>query len=953
MKKVLKKVLSILIVAEIIFSFSSVAHAASVTGTYGNLKYEIVDGEAVITDCDASAAGTVEVPAEIDGCSVTKIGDEAFEECLDITEIILPDTINYIGFKAFTRTAIKEFVVPEGITVLRYRTFDYCTELERVVLPESLTEIEYSAFSDCSKLVDVNIPSSVTKIGSSAFSHTAITSVTIPEGVTSLVGVFDSCESLAEVNLPDSLMEIGRSCFYRCSSLASVNLPENLQTIGYSAFYFCEALTEIDIPSSVTLIDEYAFFECTSLAGSIVIPDGITEIKMMSFYNTEITDLYIASSVTSIGNNAFGQCSSLENIYYSGNIEAWNNVSIGTGSSYVERATIHYNYDSEINTLGSIEYVISENEIRIIGCDPKAQGVIDIPSEIDGCPVTVIDKSAFENCTGVTKVNIPSTVNRIYSYAFSKSGITEISIPEGIETLVECTFYRCSELTNVELPMSLKTIERNAFSWCEALEYIEIPASVETIGDWAFSFAGLKSAVVPEGITSLYGTFSNCELRTVYLPDSLTVIGPSTFFSCIYLNRINMPENLTSIGDKAFQNCRRLTEIEIPSTVTRIGAGAFNDCVALSGRLTLPALLTEIPAYSFSKCIFDEVVIPSGMTSISADAFSECTAIRNVFFCGTEEEWKSVTIESGNEILTSAKLYCEFGRLVGDCGKDLIWVYDADKKTLEISGIGKMDEVYPESGYGWDSFKNELEYVSCKNGVESVAGSAFIGCQNLKEVYLSKNLKTVGEHAFADCPSLAVVTIYSTGIQLEDSSFTNNDNRLTFIHHSLNEQAAEYVSANNIKTVPFIYNVTKEAMTFSGEFVVYEDLRYNLLSEFTNEKKEMKYLFFEKLVFDGVASDIIDIEDLEGVVAEEEYLTFKNLYISISAVRGEGEESITFAQFVEMLENGEHEGFRIEIESDSGKDSIDFLRAKEHFVTNALKMISKLINLISKVFKKK
>lgn len=947
----MKNFLSALIIITIVFSFSSVAYATDMTGTYGNLKYEIVDGEAVITDCDASAAGTVEVPSAIDGYTVTKIGDEAFEECFDITEIILPDTINHIGFEAFARTAISDFVVPEGITVLRYRTFDYCTELERVVLPESLTEIEYRAFSDCSKLVDVNIPLSVTKIGSWAFSNTAITSVTIPEGVTSLVGVFESCQSLAKVNLPDSLTEIGMNCFYRCSSLDSVDLPESLQTIGYDAFYYCTALTEIDIPSSVTLIDAYAFFECSSLAGSVVIPDGITEIKNRSFHGTKITDLYIPLSVTVIGDRAFSN--SLENVYYSGNVEAWNSISMGTGSACIKDASLHFNYGTEIKTFGSIEYVLSENEIRIVGCDAEAQGAIDIPAEIDGFPVTVIDKSAFENCTGVTSISIPSTVNRIYSYAFSKSGITEITIPEGIEVLAEWTFSRCSDLADVTLPTTLKTIERNAFTRCEALESIEIPASVETIGDWAFSHSGLKSVVVPDGITVLNGTFTNCDLVTAILPESLTVIGPSTFFSCIYLKKINLPESLTVIGDRAFSYCKKLTEINIPSTVTQIGMGAFSDCIALSDRLTLPDLLTEIPSGAFKKCGFDQVVIPSGVTTISADAFSECTALKSLFFYGTEAEWDAVNIESGNESLTTAKIYCDFGKSAGDCGKDLIWVYDKNKKALEIFGIGKMDEASNGEDYGWNSFKDELMYVRCKSGVESVAGNAFSGYPNLQEVYLSKNVKTVGEYAFADCPSLAVVTIYSTEIQLEDSSFLNNDERLTFVHHSLNEQAVEYASEKNLKTVPFIYNVTKEAMMFKNEFVVYDDLRYNLLAEFIEEKEEMKYLFFEKLVFDGMLSGDFEINDLENVVVEEEYVTFTNIYISLKAVKGDSEESITFAKLAELLESGDHEGFVFEIESDDGRDTVDFERAADHFVSNALKAVSKLINAIARLFRRR
>lgn len=949
----MKNFLSALIIITIVFSFSSVAYATDTTGTYGNLKYEIVDGEAVITDCDASAAGTVEVPTVIDGYTVTKIGDEAFEECFDVTDIILPDTVNYIGFKAFTRTSIREFVVPEGITVLRYRTFDTCKELEKVVLPESLTEIEYNAFSACSKLVDVNIPSSVIKIGSSAFSYTAITSVTIPEGVTVLKSAFSNCYSLVKVNLPESLTEIGGSCFSMCRSLTSVDLPENLQTIGGSAFSFCEALTQIDIPSSVISIGGSAFFECKSLIGSVTVPDGITEIKTMSFYNTKISDVYIPLSVTAIGDNAFGQCGELENIYYSGNVEAWNNISIGTGSAYIGYATVHYNYGSEINTFGSVEYVLSENEIRIIGCDTEAQGAIDIPAEIDGFPVKVIDKSAFENCTGVTSINIPSTVNRIYSYAFSKSGITEITIPEGIEVLAERTFSSCSKLSEVKLPMSLKTIEQSAFSFCTALESIEFPDSIEEIGDWAFYSAGLKSVVVPDGITVLNGTFSNCDLVTAILPESLTVIGPSTFFSCIYLEKVNLPEHLIAIGERAFNNCRKLKEINIPSTVTQIGSGAFAGCIALSDRLTLPNSLTEIPSGAFEKCGFEQVVIPSGVTIISTDAFSKCTALKSLFFYGTEAEWDAVNIESGNESLTTAKIYCDFGKSAGDCGKDLIWVYDKNKKALEIFGIGKMDEASDGEDYGWNSFKDELMYVRCKSGVESVADNAFSGYPNLQEVYLSKNVKTVGEYAFADCPSLAVVTIYSTEIQLEDSSFLNNDERLTFVHHSLNEQAVEYASQKNLKTVPFIYNVTKEAMMFKNEFVVYDDLRYNLLAEFIEEKDQMKYLFFEKLVFDGMLSGDFEINDLENVVVEEEYVTFTNIYISLKAVKGDSEESITFAKLAELLESGDHEGFVFEIESDDGRDTVDFERAADHFVSNALKAVSKLINAIARLFRRR
>ena len=220
-------------------------------------------------------------------------------------------------------------------------------------------------------------------------------------------------------------------------------------------------------------------------------------------------------------------------------------------------------------------------------------------------------------------------------------------------------------------------------------------------------------------------------------------------------------------------------------------------------------------------------------------------------------------------------------------------------------------------------------------------------------MYLSKSVKTVGESAFADCPSLTVVTIYSTEIQFEESSFSNNDERLTFVHHSLNEQAAEYAAKKQAKTVPFIYNVTKEALLFNGEFIIYDDLRYNLLAEFIEEKDQMKYLFFEKLVFDGMLSGDFEISDLENVVVEDEYVTFTNIYISLKAVNGDSEESITFAKLAELLESGDHEGFVFEIESDDGRDAVDFERARDHFVTSALKAVSKLINAIARLFRRR
>ena len=124
--------------------------------------------------------------------------------------------------------------------------------------------------------------SKVTSIGADAFSNTLLTSITIPDSVTS----------------------IGKSAFYDCFWLASITIPDSVTSIGESAFYGCAKLTSINIPDSVTSIGDYTFASCFSLT-SITIPDSVTSIGADAFSNTLLTSITIPDSVTSIGADAF------------------------------------------------------------------------------------------------------------------------------------------------------------------------------------------------------------------------------------------------------------------------------------------------------------------------------------------------------------------------------------------------------------------------------------------------------------------------------------------------------------------------------------------------------------------------------------------------------------------------------------------------------------------------
>ena len=262
---------------------------------YGDLEYSVLgDGTVEITGYNGSAE-KVEIPAEINGKSVTSIGIATFKNCTSLVNITIPNSVTEIGDSAF----------------------DWCTSLTSITIPNGVTEIGYSAFSWCLSLTSITIPDSVTSIGKWAFENcTSLTSITIPDGVTEIGWTaFQGCTSLTSITIPNSVTSIGARTFYRCTSLTSITIPKNVTSIGKFAFADCTSLTSITIPKNVTSIGNYAFENCTSLT-SITIADGVTEIGDRTFCDcTSLTSITIPDSVKNIGEHAFGYNYNYDNGY--------------------------------------------------------------------------------------------------------------------------------------------------------------------------------------------------------------------------------------------------------------------------------------------------------------------------------------------------------------------------------------------------------------------------------------------------------------------------------------------------------------------------------------------------------------------------------------------------------------------------------------------------------------
>ena len=245
--------------------------------------YEFTDdGKGIVLTSYTGTEPDVVIKKSYGGFPVVKIADKTFA-----------------GDYKKPNTTLRSVVIPESVTSIGFKTFNYCSSLTSITIPESVTSINSYAFSGCDKLsqiilspdnkflrivngalIDIrrkellvlpkntsgsySIPKGVTSIGSSAFSGcSSLTSVTIPDSVTSIdFNAFSGCSSLTSVTIPDSVTTIGVGAFSECSSLTSVTIPDSVTSIGYSAFSFCSRLTSVTIPNSVTSIDHHAFFYC-------------------------------------------------------------------------------------------------------------------------------------------------------------------------------------------------------------------------------------------------------------------------------------------------------------------------------------------------------------------------------------------------------------------------------------------------------------------------------------------------------------------------------------------------------------------------------------------------------------------------------------------------------------------------------------------------------------------
>ena len=343
----------------------------------------------------------------------------------------------------------------------------------------------------------------------------------------------------------------------------------------------------------------------------------------------------------------------------------------------------------------------------------------------------------------------------------SRSRVKSAVIAEGVTSIGESAFENCRSLTSVTIPNSVTSIGWSAFFYCKSLTSVTIPDSVTSVGAYAFlGCTSLTSVTIPNSVTSIGGcAFDECwSLTSVTIPDSVTSIGDSAFASCTSLTSVTIPDSVTSIGGGAFAWCTSLTGIwvtegnshyssdasgvlfskdkttlvqypgafaayAIPDSVTSIGAGAFGGCTSLTS-VTIPDSVTSIGQHAFNGCrSLTSVTIPDGVTSIGDGAFASCTSLTDVYYAGSEAQWKAISISSTeNDDLLTANIHYNYVSHTHSY-KAVVTAPTCTEKgyTTHTCACGDsyVDTYTDALGHAWDNGKVTKEPTETETGVKT------------------------------------------------------------------------------------------------------------------------------------------------------------------------------------------------------------------------------------------
>ena len=784
-----------------------------------------------------------------------------------LEEVSIASSVKTIGNNAFYQCTALKTVTFEGesqLTEIGGDAFEGCVLLSGVTLPETLTTIGNEAFNGCRALTSINIPASVTTIGSRAFGNCSLLESVVIGDNSQLEAINDNtfyqCVALESVDFGENskIGSIGTYAFGECTSLTTISIPDSVTVVHNYAFYGDAAITNspIGVGSQLQTIGNYAFQGCQFPISTF--PTNLTDIGSNAFAdNKAITSLSFPEGIKRVENGAFAGCTNVTSIYIPETVEytgdafrAATNLTTFTGPTVSLNSISRNNLVSVVITNASTDAKDLTNGSIFSGCTKLES--ITLPANLTsingqtfrGCTalrevifegesqLQSIGVQAFYECTSLAEIDLPDTLTTIGDEAFHGSGLTSITIPAGVnslgrsafkgcaalesvvicdnsqlEIIDEAMFYQCVALESVNFGENSKigSIGTYAFGECTSLTTISIPDSVTVVHNYAF-YGDAAITNSPIGVGSQLQTIGNyafqgCQFPISTFPTNLTDIGSNAFADNKAITSLSFPEGIKRVENGAFAGCTNVTSIYIPETVEYTGdafraatnlttfTGPTVSLNSISRNNLVSVVITNASTDAkdltngsiFSGCTkLESITLPANLTSINGQTFRGCTALREVIFEG-ESQLQSIGVQAFYECTSLAEI---------DLPDTLTTI---DNEAFQGSGLTSITIPAGVNSLGRSAFfgcsKLESVVIGDNSQLEVINDTMFYQCSELESIDFGENSKiaSINQQAFAGCSSLTSITIPDSVTTIGNYVFHQNT-ALTAIYIGVGSQ---------------------------------------------------------------------------------------------------------------------------------------------------------------------
>lgn len=735
-----------------------------------------------------------------EGSALKSVGNYAFSNLNAVTDLVLPNTIQTIGNNSFaSMTSLKTFNLPDSLITLGQSAFDYArnAEIESMVIPIGVTTIGAYAFRNMAKVTAVTIPENVTSIGSYSFS-----------GMENLTQIFYNVKTMSDFSIQNQV--------FRDAGISNVGIdllignkvkriPGHLFNPNNSTSNSMKLSTIAFENGSVCLeIGTYAFANNLSLH-QIVIPSSVTIIQNYAFSNSSAAIVYAQVASKPAGWQSYWN-TSLRSVYFG---------------------------ISQILTHDNFAYIVESGKVTITSYANFAIFSLQIPSEIEGLPVTKIAPYAFANRGTLTEVVLPNGLLEIGTYAFQYTGIEGITIPESVTIIGNYAFTYTSKLKEIKYNAINISSATGVFAYSSSSVEAGVPI-VATIGSqvvripsYFFQSASKITDVVFEETSSLttIGSSAFASMTTIkqlILPDSVKTIESYAFQSMSYLETINIPVNVTSVADYAYSSLSRLTRLEfdakllngpsssyysdlfsntgisgtgveivIGNTVTRITNYFFfprNPFKVTSVVFEEGSICTYIGSYAFAGLFsLQSMFVPSFIVTMGGEVFNGCTALTlSVPLASKPSGWSS-SWNGGRPVLWN------YSQVESNETYHFI-IENGTATILLLKDTSLTDIVIPTqiNGYvvtkiGDDAFAKltTLKSIVFPDTLLEIGARAFQDCTGLTSLVFPNGLLAIGASAFQGCTGISSLSIPSGLQSIGSNAFSGMSKLYDLQYHAV------------------------------------------------------------------------------------------------------------------------------------------------------------------------